>query len=111
MPFYCQPEIEARAEKELFPGIVARSFWADNLLAARIEFAPNAAAPRHAHPNVQAGIIIRGQLTMEVDGETRTLGPGELYIAPGDVPHQATAGPEGCVAIECFTPLREALVY
>lgn len=111
MPFYSQNEIEARAEKELFPGVVARSFWEGNLLAARIEFAPNVIAPRHSHPNIQVGIVLSGQLIMEVDGETRTLGPGEMYIAPGDVPHQATAGPEGCVAVECFTPLREALVY
>ncbi len=111
MPFYSHADIDARAAKEIFPGVVAKSFWNGDLLAARIELGPNVVAPRHAHPNVQLGIIISGELTMEVDGETRTLGPGEMYFAPSDVQHQAFAGPEGCVAVECFTPLRETLIY
>ncbi len=111
MPFIGQNEIEARAEKQLFPGVVARSFWEGELMTARLEFDPNVTAPRHAHVNIQAGIVLSGELIMEIDGVTRTLAPGEFYLVPADVPHQATAGPDGCVAIECFTPLREALVY
>jgi quercetin dioxygenase-like cupin family protein len=35
------------------------------------------------------------------------LGPGDTWRIPGGVPHEVTAGPEGALAVECFTPARD----
>ncbi len=111
MPFYTQAEVQARAEKTLFPGVVTRTWWGEQMLISRVMLEPNAIAPLHHHSNEQLGVVISGTLNMEVDGEMRTLLPGDIYLAPGDVPHSAVAGPEGCVVVECFSPLRELLMY
>lgn len=111
MPFFAQSEIDARDEKGLFPGVATRTWWGEQMLISRVTLEPNAEAPLHNHVNEQAGIVISGSLTMEVDGVSRTLLPGEMYLAPSNVPHRAVAGAEGCVVVECFSPLREPLMY
>ena len=35
------------------------------------------------------------------------LSPGATYVIPSDVPHEAIAGPDGCVVIDIFAPVRE----
>jgi len=40
-----------------------------------------------------------------------TLHAGDMYLIPGNVPHSAVAGPEGFVAAEVFSPVREDLKY
>lgn len=111
MPFISQSEIESRAEKTLFPGVVTRTWWGEQMLISRVTLEPGAEAFLHSHSNEQAGVVLSGTLIMKVGDEERTLLPGELYIAPGDVPHRAVAGPEGCVVVEFFSPLREPLMY
>jgi quercetin dioxygenase-like cupin family protein len=65
---------------------------------------PNSVAPVHRHVEEQMGYIVRGWCLFS-DGSTETrLEPGDLYHALPDVPHGATAGPEGCVIIDVFSP-------
>lgn len=111
MPFYRQMQIDERAEKTLFPGVVTRTWWGEHMLISRVVLEPGAEATRHSHSNEQAGVVISGSLIMEVDGEEQTLQSGEIYLAPGNAPHRAVAGPEGCVVVEFFSPLREPLIY
>lgn len=111
MPFYSKSEIDAREDKTIFPEITTRTFWGDHLLLSRVVLEPNAMAVLHSHPHEQAGIVISGELIMEIAGETRTLLPGEMYIAPSNALHSATAGPEGCVVLDIFSPVRESLIY
>jgi quercetin dioxygenase-like cupin family protein len=46
-------------------------------------------------------------MTFTIGGETRVVGPGETWTIPSNVPHEATAGPEGAVVIDVFAPVRE----
>ena len=111
MPFFSQHEINDRTEKTLFPGVIARTWWGDQMLVSRVVLDPGAEATLHSHVNEQAGVVISGSLIMEVNGEERTLLPGEIYLAPSDTPHRAVGVPEGCVVVEFFSPLREPLMY
>ena len=43
--------------------------------------------------------------------ETRRLGPGEVYVIPGDVPHGVKVGPDAVELVEVFSPVRENLKY
>lgn len=66
---------------------------------------PGAAVPLHDHPNEQMGYVVEGIITMTIGDETRDLGPGATYRAPGGVPHGATSA-AGCVVVDVFSPPR-----
>ncbi len=108
MYFYDPKE---RKTKELAPGVVARTFWGEKMLVSVVEFVPNAEAPMHSHPHEQVGSVLEGQVTVVIEGESRTLGAGELFIVPGGVEHAATAGPDGAKVMDIFSPVREEFKY
>lgn len=62
--------------------------------------------PRHVHPRQESRAEVRsGRLRFVVDGETRTVGPGEAITIPAGVPHCfASDGPGAAVAIQEFRP-------
>lgn len=104
-------DLAGRQGKEIFPSIVTRTFWGDNLLLSRVELGANAVAPMHNHPHEQAGVILQGAMDFTIGDETRRLVTGDLYIVPGNVSHEARAGAEGCIVLEVFSPVRETLQY
>jgi quercetin dioxygenase-like cupin family protein len=67
--------------------------------------------PEHQHPHEQFGVVLSGQVTLIIAGEPLVLHAGEMYLIPGNVQHSAVAGPEGFVAAEVFSPVREDLQY
>jgi quercetin dioxygenase-like cupin family protein len=85
----------------------ARRVQGERITFAVVELAPDAVVPEHRHPNEQMGMVITGELRFTLDGETRRLGPGGTWRILGDRPHQVTAGPEGAVVIDVFTPVRD----
>ena len=100
-----------RASKELGPGGRTQTFWGENLLVSRTDFDPNVVVPEHKHPHEQFGVVLAGELTLTIAGEPLRLTAGEMYISPGNVPHSATAGPQGFEVVEVFSPVREDLQY
>ena len=66
-----------------------------------------AGVPEHSHENEQVGILLEGSLTFRIGEKTRELGPGETWRILARVPHAVTAGPEGAVAVEVFSPPRD----
>ena len=84
----------------------ARALHGERVTLALVELAPDAVVPEHRHDNEQMGIVITGQMTFTVDGETRTLGPGGTWRIPPSRPHDAVAGPDGALVIDVFTPTR-----
>jgi quercetin dioxygenase-like cupin family protein len=103
--------IDERASRQLFDGILARTYWGSNILLSRVEMEADALAPSHSHPHEQAGVVLSGEMDFTIAGETRTLHSGDMYIVPGGVEHEARAGAEGCVALDIFSPVRESLQY
>jgi quercetin dioxygenase-like cupin family protein len=100
-----------RERRELFPGVVARTFWGDKILMAVVDLAPGAVVPPHHHPHEQTGTVLEGELTFTIGGETKTCRRGDLYVIPGDVEHTATAGEAGAQVLDVFHPLREEWMY
>jgi quercetin dioxygenase-like cupin family protein len=43
----------------------------------------------HTHETNNVGVITKGQLILQVDGEVRTYGPGDWYHVPAGVEHAA----------------------
>jgi quercetin dioxygenase-like cupin family protein len=85
----------------------ARALHGERLTVALVELAPDAVVPEHRHDNEQMGVVITGQMTFTVDGETRTLGVGGTWRIPPGRPHDAVAGPDGALVMDVFAPRRD----
>jgi len=108
MPFYTPSEREG---KELFEGIVARTYWGEKVMLAVIDVDANGVVPPHSHPHEQAGIVLEGELTFTIEDDTRLLQPGDLYVIPGGAEHGAVAGDAPCKVLDIFSPVREEYKY
>ena len=100
-------ELRAIAPREVWEGILARSVHGERLTMAVVELAPGAHAREHQHDHEQLGIVLEGTITFSIGDERRELSPGDTYVIPSNLPHEAIAGPGGCVVIDIFAPVRE----
>lgn len=91
---------------QVFDGIRARRVEGENVTLAIVELDPGAVVPEHRHAHEQNGMVITGQMTFRVGDDERVLGPGGTWRILGGVPHTATAGPQGAVVIDVFSPIR-----
>jgi len=91
---------------KLREGIIARAVNGERLTMAVVDLEPHIALPEHRHENEQLGFILSGSMTMHIGGEVRTLRAGDTYTIPSNVPHDASAGPEGCTVVDVFAPIR-----
>jgi len=107
--YYFDPK--DRETKELAPGVRTRTFWGENLLLSVLEMDPNSEVPSHTHSHEQGGIIIQGEVEMGIAGEAMTIGPGYVYVIPGDVEHWAKSGAQGAKVMDVFSPVREEFKY
>ena len=99
--------LEDRVLTNLVPGIDLRTFWGENMMLSVADLEPGAVLPPHSHPHEQGGVILEGELMLTIGGDTKVLQPGDIYIAEGGVEHSGQAGPEGCRALDIFSPVRE----
>lgn len=104
-------DVEAREPKDTVPGVQIRTFWGDNLLLASVELGSGSEVPSHTHPHEQGGIMLEGDLEMDIAGETRRLKPGDVYIIPGNVAHGARCVGAPARVLDIFSPVREDFKY
>jgi quercetin dioxygenase-like cupin family protein len=64
------------------------------------------AGTRHSHLHEQMVYIVSGRIRFEHPGGTFDIGPGDCFLVPGDVEHQASAL-EDSEVLDIFTPMRE----
>jgi len=60
------------------------------------EDAPNARYPDHTHRMETAHIILSGEMTLTMEGKSKTYRAGERCDVPADAVHSAVMGPRGC---------------
>ncbi len=94
----------------LVPGIEFRPLTTDAVMTNFVTFEPNSPAPMHHHVEQQIAIILSGELTFTVGGEVRVMHTGDCVVIPPYVPHGGVAGPDGCRALDVFTPPRAGIV-
>jgi quercetin dioxygenase-like cupin family protein len=104
MYFYSPDE---RTPKELFPGILSRTFWGEKMLLSLLELAPHSTVPRHSHPHEQAGIMLEGEMEFTIGDETRIVKAGDLFVIPGGVEHSVRVLDQPVKALDIFSPVRE----
>jgi mannose-6-phosphate isomerase-like protein (cupin superfamily) len=60
------------------------------------EDGPMACYKAHEHPMETAHIILRGEMTVTMDGKSNTHRAGDRCDVPPNVKHSAVMGPLGC---------------
>lgn len=88
-------------------GVRMHPLFGDASMLNWIEMEPNAVVPLHSHEHEQLGFVVSGEITIAIAGTPYTIRPGEGYTLPGGLEHEAVAGPDGCVCVDVFTPVRE----
>jgi quercetin dioxygenase-like cupin family protein len=92
------------------PGISGSVRSGAELSAALFRLEAGAVVPLHHHVNEEFGQVLTGSLELTVDAEVTKLVAGDGFLIPGNVPHAAVAGDEGCVLLECYAPPRNPFV-
>ncbi len=92
------------------PGLEFRPVTTGTVMTNFVTFEPDAVAPVHHHSEQQIAIILSGELTFTVGRETQLMRAGDCVVIPPDVEHGGVAGPQGCQALDVFTPPRAAIV-
>jgi mannose-6-phosphate isomerase-like protein (cupin superfamily) len=91
----------------IFPGVTIRTAWLNAIMISVVDFEPHAVVQEHRHPHEQMGIVLDGRAVFTIADESRTLGPGDVYRIPGNVPHKVVALSEPVRAFDVFAPPRE----
>ena len=99
-------DLGGTAPHRIWEGVVGRVVAGERTTFVVIELEPGTVVPEHAHDNEQIGVLAAGSMRFRIGDEERELQPGGTWNIPSNVPHTVTAGPEGAVAIEIFTPPR-----
>jgi quercetin dioxygenase-like cupin family protein len=98
------------APLELLPGLIFQPVTTDAVMTNLVTFEPNTDAPMHHHSEQQIAFVVSGELTFTVGGETRVMTAGDMVVIPPHVPHGGVPGPDGCVALDVFTPPRAGIL-
>jgi quercetin dioxygenase-like cupin family protein len=58
---------------------------------------------RHSHPGTEQGTVIEGEVTLMVEGQPdKTYKPGESWLIPAGIVHDAKAGAMGSKAVAVY---------
>jgi mannose-6-phosphate isomerase-like protein (cupin superfamily) len=60
------------------------------------EDGPDAVYPDHSHDEETAHIILRGEMTLTMNGKTSTFRAAQRCDVPAGTIHSARMGPQGC---------------
>lgn len=98
-----RPELEPFTTKD---GSTIREYLhtaVQSLAEATLE--PGQSTERHYHRVAEEiYLIVAGGGVLEVDGETRAVGPDEAILIPPGAWHELVAGPEGVRLLCCCVP-------
>jgi quercetin dioxygenase-like cupin family protein len=78
----------------------------ERMMLCEVSLEAGSELPSHTHPHEQTGYLISGRLRLKVGDETKEVGPGDSWLVPPDVPHEASAL-EATLVIEVFSPPRK----
>jgi len=90
---------------EFRPGVNIHAIGGDQVLVCRVSYDPGFGVGLHSHEHTeQVMLILDGDLTMTIAGETRTLGPGDTVVVNRGVEHELRTE-HGCTFVEALAPV------
>ena len=66
-----------------------------------LRFREGEGAVEHRHPQEQMMYVLEGCIQVEMEGQQRVLGPGELSHMPPNVPHRVVAVGGDALVLSC----------
>ncbi len=103
-------DVSAIPALEMLPGLNFQPVVGVSALVNFVSFEPHTEAPLHTHEEEQIVIVLDGEFDFTIDGDTRTMRPGDVAVIPPWVPHGAITGDQACREMDVFTPPRSTLV-
>jgi quercetin dioxygenase-like cupin family protein len=86
-------------------GITGQIISGEHMHLIRAVYPAGAIYEIHHHPYEQFSLLLSGRLQLTVGDETREIGPGDGWYAPGDVSHGGVVlGDEEAVFIDIYSP-------
>ena len=95
---------------EFVPGLEFRPVLGENTLTNFVRFEPHTEAPVHVPAEEQIVIVLEGEFEFSIDGDVRTMRPGDVAVIPPWVPHGARTLDTRCTEVDVFTPPRRSLL-
>lgn len=90
---------------EFAPGVSINAIGGERVLMCRVDYAPGAVIPEHAHPDTeQLMYVVDGDVTLTVEGETKTLRAGDVAVVNRGLLHNLSSE-DGCTFIEALSPV------
>ena len=108
MPEMRLRSLDSLSWEEVYPGARRRIVGAERMTFTTYRFTPGGRFPRHSHAQEQVVLVQEGSMTFVSSGQTVTLTPGHLLVIPPNVPHEATAGPNGAALVSVVAPARQS---
>lgn len=68
--------------EEIEKGVRVQSLFLGSHRVRRMVFVPGALIPHHRHPEEVVTMILEGEMEMTVDGETKTVKSGDVFLVP-----------------------------
>ena len=108
-----EPAILGADEKpwqQVRPGLRRKAWFNDRLTMVLFEFTriPGAKPDaQHYHANDQMSYVVEGRIRALLDGKSKEIGPGGVFIAPSNVRHGIELLTDKVVLLDVFTPTRE----
>jgi quercetin dioxygenase-like cupin family protein len=93
--------------RELVPGVRMWPLFGEGAMLNLLEFDAGARVENHSHPHEQLGLMLEGELTLQIDGVEHRLRPGDAYHIPGGIEHGAWTDDAPCRVLDVFHPVRE----
>ena len=95
------------AHHSIFPGVDIYTTSCEHMMLSLVEMQAGAVVEEHSHPHEQMGLMLEGEATFTIGGETRTVSAGQMWRIPGGVIHKVVNGDKPLRAIDIFHPIRE----
>lgn len=93
-------------ERELAKGFHARMVHGEKATHSLWRIEEGSILKPHSHPHEQFTYVLEGALELTVEGDTRTLRPGEGALIPSGAHHTGKAL-HPCLVMDFFAPVRE----
>lgn len=92
---------------EMLPGVFRKTLTdGDKMMLCEVILNAGAIVPMHTHPHEQTGYLASGRLRLTIADEVQDLSPGDAWMIPGGLSHEAEAL-EDSVLVDIFSPPRD----